>query len=280
MLKTLERTCDECGLSHFVFRTQAYKTNKNGNFCSKDCRQARRVKIHGKDCVNCGTRFVTQAKDSKQSVCSIECQMRATNEKQKWTCEGCQKEFATRNNGTRFCSMKCFGKHTRSNRICMCCGKTWYAVRSTIGGRNHNAFCGLRCAGAYERWESDRKARCVCGKATGKNNERCVDCVFRPKWHELGEWAKGIRGAFDEKPSGWDKRIASACRCLRLRVKRYRPKQGLRKRNVVRLWTESIKRGLSSLKAIRSKESKRTEWTLKLETTLGNLRRRSPVVRS
>ena len=244
------------------------------------------MKTHGRDCSNCGTRFVPTSKHSKQTECSQECKTKLLKSRRQRNCKQCEKQFDA-GHSQKWCSKECYAEWRRdkASRDCVCCGKTWYharvsrvkAKRST--SRYYNCFCSTACSYRFLTWEANRKARCKCGKATGQQRAKCVDCQPTYKWDELGEWAKGIRRAFNRTPTDWERRIASAASELRNRNMRG-PRLELWTRKRVTTWLQSIKKGLSLLKAIRVKERNRTAWTLKLETSVGNLRRRSLRVRN
>lgn len=267
-----KRVCDECGDLHTTHRN-AY-VNKKGNFCSTECIAARRLKTHGQDCQECGSRFVKTAKGSPQVYCSRECGKQATQRKHTRDCIGCGASFINRHKNV-YCSNQCRGNHQREQaaRNCLFCGKSWYSPRTNAKPRNgkvryHNAFCSKRCAKQHVKWEHDRKAQCQCGIKTGFRGAVCLDC----KWSQssrfgyLGEWAKGIRAAFDRDQTAWERRVASASQCLKKRLKPRRNK----KHKKVTTWSEGIQKARTALQA-RVHRGQKNPWEKRVIAARHNL---------
>ncbi len=222
--KTKPETCEECGV---VFMTHSFqKRGKKGWICSAACVKSRRLRIHGQDCRNCGSRYVKEStKTCNTGFCCRECKTESAKRSRMAVCGHCKEEFENINN-TTFCSSKCFAeqKRTEASKNCLCCGKTWY--RHSISKKKskyatskyHNCFCSKACAKKYQEYECGRKARCRCGKPTGESRVNvCTTCKSASEWAELGPFSDCIGTVFLDSPNDWEKRCHNAASSLRIR---------------------------------------------------------------
>lgn len=179
--RTTERTCEECGKPYFTYPSS--HVNKRPVGCSPECRAALRIRLHGKDCEVCGKRFY---KSPMTETCSQKCRGEKMRSQRK----------------PRIAKQRPEPKKTE----CLFCGKQWER-------RYRNTFCSRKCAKQQQHWESSRRARCVCGKATGEDGARCIQC----KPQRIGEWAAIASRAFSKTPGPWEYRSTKAIASMRRR---------------------------------------------------------------
>lgn len=213
--KTKPESCEECGA---VFMTHPFhRRGKKGWLCSATCVAARRLRVHGRNCLHCTSRYVEESVVRRNAgFCSLHCKTENGKRLRMKACIHCKEEFESVNN-TKFCSHKCSADHKRAaaSKNCLCCGKTWY--RHSISRKKskhdsskyHNCFCSKQCRGRHKTWEANRIARCgKCGKATGDVTVvNCGQC----RLPEAGTWERRIaiwmRTTWEHKPKSWDDKL-------------------------------------------------------------------------
>ena len=191
-------------------RHSCQKRGIKGWLCSSRCIVARRLRVHGRDCVCCSLRYVEDSVKARNTgYCSFECKTKHAKQTRMCDCRHCGMAFENTSN-TTFCSPTCYAKHKRlkASRQCLCCGATVYRRDR----RWAQEFCSKRCSMGYRKYESDRKARCSkCGKATGENDVRqCAECRI-PKaktWDRL--FVQFLNRKHEYKSKSWDDKL----RCM------------------------------------------------------------------
>ena len=274
--KCKSRKCEECGAIYPVFASALLHVNKRGNVCSKECRASRRMKTHGKDCKQCGKRYVPQ---TAQEYCSQGCKTSSRIKHATVPCKNCGEGFDGSEGGV-YCSKKCHAKFMRDEKSCVClfCCTVFYRyslsrkVSKHASSKYHNRFCSRRCAKQLVSRESNLNARCSCGKLIGRVGAKCEDCTCAPRWAELGEWANGIRGAFDAPQTEWSRRCCSAVTSLN---RRHRDRVGTQPKLKARsTWEESIKSSMM-LMLLRTKNRLMTGWKLRASNAANLLGKRA-----
>ena len=150
-------------------------SSRPGHFCNRDCagRFRRSETVRKCKCADCGKRLGFDTKGRKRRC--AECQPVVWETAKCAQCSTCYRFKPSSANVGRFCSRQCYFKWISDNArkwSCLCCSKS-FKVRS---GRHSGIYCSRQCAKRYLAWENARKARCRCGKATGKRDAICVDC--------------------------------------------------------------------------------------------------------
>lgn len=243
--RTKTETCEECGNEFMRFCSQ--KRSKRGWICSTACGASRRLKLYGRDCKQCGTRYVEQSiRKRNGGFCALQCKNAFMLNERMGNCEHCGKAI-DRNETTRFCGKECYSafKRSKASKDCMCCGKTWYRHGVTrkqskyATSRFHNCFCSKRCAKKYQEFECGRKARCRCGLPTGESRvEICEKCRAGINLSALGAFSKCVGDVFDGMQNEWNKRCSNAVQSLKIRQSTRVGKE--KQRKVVSTWEESI----------------------------------------
>lgn len=159
-LKTLKKTCEECGEVFYV-----KKYFPNARYCSNECRlkhlgkTKRTITLITLTCAHCNKEFTVNSARKKQKYCCNNCRFLAKKiyvEKIKKICIGCGKEFEVHpiRGKQKYCGDKCRIKylniyHKRENKAyvknCVICGKTFTSY-------NINAkYCCYGCFKDYYR---------------------------------------------------------------------------------------------------------------------------------
>lgn len=277
--KTKPESCEECGA---VFMTHPFhKRGKKGWLCSATCVAARRLRVHGRNCLHCTSRYVEESVVRRNAgFCSLHCKTENGKSLRMKACIHCKEEFESVNN-TKFCSHKCSADHQRAaaSKNCLCCGKTWY--RHSISRKKskydsskyHNCFCSKQCAKKYSEFECARKARCRCGKPTGQSRvEICQDCrIISADRSELGEYANCIRSCFDTRPTGWDRRCHAATQSLKIRQHTKTGKEKQRKAGDT--WDEAIQKQWKAMRQ-RIKQRGKQGWSKRIQNAVNLLGKR------
>lgn len=178
--KTSERICDICGKHHSCHSNN--KAPKHGSFCSLECRKRSRLAKYGKDCIQCGIRYIAS---SAKSMNTREC-----------------------------CSRECRTKYRASLQLrgkCRQCG----ALFNTKYGQQ-TTFCSWDCyvtnmAGASVGNLSIPESVSIYHDSGIFSDEEWVKCLSK---------AKNRLSHKERKSDEWEKRIQSALCCLRVRIGR------------------------------------------------------------
>lgn len=148
MDRRVERSCQHCGVTFLVKRSDFDHISGRGKYCSRQCKAA--TKNFTRPCVVCGT-IVTRpnAWDRGETVyCSPQCQYPTSNGIPR-ICGWCKKAFTASTNAVNFnkatyCSLKCGGLARRKLDRTKRGGTLYNGWRTAVLQRDHHTcqHCG------------------------------------------------------------------------------------------------------------------------------------------